>query len=66
MAPSVFKKAIGGCSSPNRFISPKLTQPRGPSKALKPAAATTVGKMNGKDTNVRSLRFPGKSKRPNT
>ena len=35
-------------------------KPREPSKALKPAATTTVGSMNGTAVKVRRMDLPGK------
>ena len=60
MAPNVPVKTTGGDANPKRCISARFIQPRGPSKAVNPAATTTVGSMNGMAVKVRRKLFPKK------
>ena len=61
MAPNVPVKTTGGVTNPKRCIKAIFIQPLGPSKAVKPAATTTVGSMNGMAVRVRRKLFPRKS-----
>ncbi|OPZ57817.1 MAG: hypothetical protein BWY87_01571 [Deltaproteobacteria bacterium ADurb.Bin510] len=58
--------SIGGYSRPPSSISAPLTRPRGPSRAWKPAATTTVGSTKGTVASAFSRRLPLNSKRANT
>ena len=61
MAPKVPVKTTGGDANPKKCIRARFIQPRGPSKAVNPAATTTVGSMNGMAVRVRRKLFPKKS-----
>src|SRR5512146_3091842 len=63
MIPNPFKAWIGGEGRRKTAIKNRFSQPCGPSKALKLAATTTVGKMKGRVVAARSKDLPGKLKR---
>lgn len=58
MATSVFRICIGGLSKAKRNCSHTFNHPFGPNNALKPAATTIVGIINGRVVNKRNKDFP--------